>query len=242
MKIALLSDVHSNLEALTAVCDSIDRMGCDKVFFLGDSVGYGADPNKCLDIICALSDKVLAGNHDWAAIDKATANTFNKFARNAIVWTEKKLTRASKEMLTGMPLTHVFQDCFLVHATPTNPEDWDYITSPKQARHQFDAFTERLCFIGHSHTPAVYIQDSKGSISITNKNEILLRKGQRYIINNGSVGQPRDGNPKASYGIYNTIARSYNRIRVKYNIQGAQEKISAAGLPEHLAARLELGR
>ena len=242
MKIALISDIHSNLEAFQAVMASITRYGVEKVMFLGDIVGYGANPNECIDLLRDTADCNITGNHDSAAVNKTDIRYFNPYAQEAVLWTKDVLTRQNALYLFSLPFTDVLYNLMVVHSTPRHPELWDYVVSFSDAQIGFKNFTQQLCFIGHSHHPGIFVQDRAGRISEEEKTTISIREGDRYIINIGSVGQPRDGNPLSSYGLYNTETNEYRLIRVEYNIVQAQQKIIAAGLPRFLAERLSIGR
>ena len=241
MKIAFISDVHGNLEALTSVRKSLQNKRVDKVLFLGDIVGYGANPNECIEIVRDMSDDILAGNHDWAAIGKGNADSFNTVAREAIEWTQDQLTEDNKAFLSSQSLIGEMEDFIYVHSTPFHPEDWDYIISIADAYESFETFSQSLCFVAHSHDPIVFIKTDTRDIVPGKTSQIKIQKGFRYIINIGSVGQPRDGNPLSSYGIYDTEKKEYSLIRVQYAVTRAQEKILDAGLPPFLAERLGFG-
>jgi len=242
MKVALLSDIHSNLEAFQAVQASLAAYQAEEIIFLGDIVGYGADPNECIALLRNLADCSIAGNHDFAAVGKTDIQYFNPLAGEAIVWTQNKLGTENARFLSSLPLHVVRHGFFCVHSTPMHPQLWDYIVTIKDAGVSFDNFTGPLCFVGHSHHPAIFIEDSSGERSAASGSAITLENDNRYIINIGSVGQPRDGNPLASYGLYDTETKKYRLIRVAYDIAAAQQKIVDAGLPLFLAARLALGR
>ena len=241
MKIALISDIHSNLEAFQAVMASITRHGIEKIMFLGDIVGYSANPNECIDLLRSVTDCYIAGNHDYAAVDKTDINYFNPYAQEAVLWTSGVLTRQNALFLSSLPLADALHDFMIVHSTPLHPELWDYVVSFADAQKCFRNFTQQLCFIGHSHHPGIFVQDRSGRIFEEYRIDMKFTEGNRYIINIGSVGQPRDGNPLSSYGLYDTETNEYRLIRVEYNIALAQQKILAAGLPRFLAERLSVG-
>ena len=241
MKIALISDIHSNLEAFQAVMASLAGHDIEKVMFLGDIVGYGANPNECIDLLQSVADCYIAGNHDYAAVNKTDIRYFNPYAQEAVLWTKEVLSRENALFLSSLPLTDALNDFMVVHSSPLHPELWDYVVSLSKARISFRNFTQQLCFIGHSHHPGIFIQDSAGRISTEERVTMNFKEGNRYIINIGSVGQPRDGNPLSSYGLYDTETNEYRLIRVEYNIALAQQKILAAGLPRFLAERLSVG-
>ena len=241
MKIALISDIHSNLEAFQAVMASFAGHDIEKVMFLGDIVGYGANPNECIDLLRSVADYYIAGNHDYAAVDKTDISYFNPYAQEAVLWTQEVLTRENALFLSSLPLADALYDFMIVHSTPLHPELWDYVVYVSDAQIGFRNFAQQLCFIGHSHHPGIFVQDRAGRISAEDQLTIKVKESNRYIINIGSVGQPRDGNPLSSYGLYDTDTNEYCLIRVEYNIALAQQKILAAGLPRFLAERLSVG-
>jgi diadenosine tetraphosphatase ApaH/serine/threonine PP2A family protein phosphatase len=241
MKTVFLADIHGNLEALLSTVNSLKRNNIDKVIFLGDIVGYGADPNECIRIAKEISDIVIAGNHDWACAGKDTIESFNPIAKETAQWTRKVLTDQNRDFLLSLSLKEKTNDTVYVHATPYFPESWQYIRTTTAAKHCFDSFSQQFCFIGHSHVPAIFILNNNGSIS-EKSGEISTSKKSRYIINCGSIGQPRDEIPLAAYGIYDSEKEIYQLVRVEYDIKKAQKKIIEAGLPPYLAKRLEMGR
>ncbi len=242
MKIAFLSDVHANLEALLAVRKKLQDLHPEKIFFLGDIVGYGANPNECIEIIRELADFSIAGNHDWTAVGNSSAESFNPSARHAIDWTRDRMSAASIEYIDGLPLQKKTKFFLCTHATPENPQDWGYIFTDSDAAASFGHFAQPLCFIGHTHYPAIFTLRPDGDIDSDVPLHARLQKNCRYIINNGSVGQPRDGNAYASFGMLDTASSEYTLVRVRYDVETAQTKIIAAGLPHILAERLERGR
>jgi diadenosine tetraphosphatase ApaH/serine/threonine PP2A family protein phosphatase len=241
VKYVVISDIHGNREALEAVHGEIDRISPDKVLCLGDIVGYGASPNECITLAKEISDLVVAGNHDFGAVGLTDIAYFNMYARGAIVWTAKQLEEEALEYLRGRPLAEVVDAKIrMVHATPREPERWNYIFNPEQALEEFGAFEEQVCFIGHSHQPVLYeLMDNE--TLIVNSERVLVREGRRYLINVGSVGQPRDGDPRACICIYDTDAAEISLRRIEYDIEAAKRKIIDAGLPVVLANRLSWG-
>jgi diadenosine tetraphosphatase ApaH/serine/threonine PP2A family protein phosphatase len=232
VRLAIISDIHSNLEALTTTFEFIDTHSVDEVVCLGDVVGYGANPNECLAIVRQRCTVILLGNHDAAAVDLSVANQFTMNARLSALWTHQVLDDESKEFLKTLPLTKARDDIFLTHASPYDPEEWNYIITDFDARDAFQSFVERICFVGHSHIPVMFSENGS-AIAVTNRD--------RFIVNVGSVGQPRDGNPKLSFGIFDTQTWTYENIRAKYDVATAVEKIRKAGLPRALADRLVVG-
>lgn len=240
MTTAILSDIHGNVEALEAVLAEIDRRRPDRIICLGDIVGYGASPNECLAQVRSRCETVLLGNHDAAASGGPEAARFNIYARVAAEWTMKTLTRDNREYLQRLPLTATHDSFFLVHASPACPRDWEYLLDRFDAEPQFHYFTESMCFIGHTHQPAIYLADPGGTKSLP-LSEGALDPNRRYIVNVGSVGQPRDHDPRACFVLYHESSTTLEYVRVPYDIEGAQSKIRAAQLPEVLAARLATG-
>ncbi len=242
MKTAFLSDVHSNLEALLAVISTLRDNNIDNVTFIGDIVGYGANPNECIKLIDKISDVIIAGNHDWACAGKDNIDSFNSRAKEAAQWTRKKLTDNNIAFLLSLPLKEKTDDSIYVHSTPCFPESWDYVPNTEKAQVCFESFSQKFCFIGHSHIPAIYILKNSNEVIVKKSEEIIICEDSRYIINSGSVGQPRDKNPLASYGIYDSETEMFSIKRVGYDIKKAQEKIIGAGLPPFLAERLSIGK
>jgi len=242
MKAAIISDIHSNLEALQTVIKDIKKRRIKRIFCLGDLVGYGANPNECIVMCISEAKIIIAGNHDWAAVEKTDISVFNPVAAEAIQWTQKQLNKGNFGKLQRLKLTSSIEDIFLVHASPDKPEQWEYLFSLDEAKSQFEFFKTQVCFVGHTHVPGVVYQDANGYTDFISDNPFPLIEGRRYIINTGSIGQPRDLDPRASYAIYDGNCRSVEIVRLDYNIPLAQQKIIDAGLPEVLADRLLAGR
>ncbi len=242
MKIAIISDIHGNLEALNAVLKKIEEEKPDKIVCLGDIVGYGANPNECCDIVKKLTDKIVMGNHDSAVCMKTPLDWFNPNARTAIEWTMKKLTPDNFDFLSKLPLTLKYENLLFVHASPNSPEEWKYILNAYDAYYELQVIKENVCFIGHSHVPVTFMLDENLDIFMIDREEFFIEGGKKYLINVGSVGQPRDFDPRASFGIYDTDKKHFRIIRVDYDIRLAQRKIIEADLPVILAERLLYGR
>jgi diadenosine tetraphosphatase ApaH/serine/threonine PP2A family protein phosphatase len=232
MKIAVISDIHSNLQALLAALSDIDGRGIDQIYCLGDIVGYGGFPNECVELIRQRAAVSVLGNHDQAALNPSDVNNFTKPGKIVSEWTNKTLTDENRKFLTALPFTAKAGLCTLVHASPQVPPAWQYVDSMDAARAQFAHFATELCFIGHTHVPALCGEDLK---------TFRFKKDIRFLINVGSIGQPRDGNPHLSYGILDTEAWSYENIRIPYDIRGAALAITSQGLPAVLAKRLSHG-
>ncbi|MDP8208503.1 MAG: metallophosphoesterase family protein [Candidatus Electryonea clarkiae] len=224
MIFAIISDIHGNLQALEKVLNDIESRKPDRVICLGDLVGYGANPNEVIDRIRQCADVVLAGNHDHAAIGLTDITVFNQFAFNAAIWTRKILTPENHEYLTSVPFTHSEDDLYFTHASPHNPEDWHYIFTRYDAEYAMEHAPTGIVFIGHTHVP----------------NDHQTRNGR--LINVGSVGQPRDGDPRAAYTLFDNQTGERRLIRLDYDIKSAGKAILKAGLPKFLAERLVKGR
>lgn len=241
MRYALISDIHSNLEALNVVLKEIEAEKVDRILCLGDLVGYGPEPNECIEKVRGITDLVLAGNHDYAPVGKVNVFSFNYYARMAIEWTAQELAETFVDYLSNLPLKETVEDFVVVHATPKNPADWDYIMTLEDAIENFNYFQNQICFVGHSHIPLILIQ-MNGRCWVNRVAEVNIEKNKRYIINIGSVGQPRDSNPKSCYGIFDTEKMIFQLKRIPYNVKITQEKMRRAGLPEYLIDRLAYGR
>jgi predicted phosphodiesterase len=234
VRLAILSDIHSNLEALDRALRAVDEADVDAVYCLGDVVGYNADPAACVDRVREHCDAVVLGNHDAAVARKADVNFLPADGQEAARHNRTQLSDAQRDYLADLPLTHTADNCTFVHATPDAPTAWKRLTAYPAAQAQFDHFDTDVCFIGHTHSPAV-MADSLGIFRV--------RAGHRYLINVGSVGQPRDGNPKLSFGLFDTDTLEYENVRLDYDVATAARKIRQADrLPNTLADRLEEGR
>jgi putative phosphoesterase len=241
VKYVVISDIHGNLEAIEAVRKEIAVLSPDKVLCLGDLVGYGASPNECVALTREICNLVVAGNHDFGAVGKTDIAYFNMYAREAILWTAGNLKRAAHDYLKTRPLVEVVDRRIrMVHATPSEPERWNYIFTHEQALEEFGSYEESVCFVGHSHQPAIYELMDKETL-ILNTGRVKVMEGRRYMVNVGSVGQPRDGDPRACICVYDTDRAEIAIRRVEYDIEGAKRRIIAAGLPAVLANRLSWG-
>ena len=242
MRTAVIADIHSNMEALQAVLrDLEERGGADEVWCLGDIVGYGPDPRECINILRQRHALCVAGNHDWAAIGKLDTSAFNPEAAAACQWTAEALKKEDIDYLASLPLTLPVGKFTLVHGSPREPI-WEYVLSTQTAKANFGAFDSKFCLIGHSHSPLLFELDSKNSCRLHQlPEELSLRTESRFIINGGSVGQPRDSDPRASYAIIDTERETLWHHRVEYDFKTTQEKILDADLPVRLATRLSVG-
>lgn len=239
--IAVISDIHGNLEALEAVLEDAQRRHADTIVCLGDVVGYGADPNACVARVRSVAKATVLGNHDAAAINPSLAENFNDVAREAIDWTRKQLSPENLSFLETLPLEHVFDDLRFVHASPVEPSAWHYILTEQEAWNAFEACPEPVCFVGHSHVPLrVLIVD--GRLEVAGEEVVRIGEDDRALINVGSVGQPRDGDWRASYALYDPRERRVVARRIEYDLPAASDKIRGVGLPEVLARRLTIGQ
>ena len=225
MRIGFISDIHANLEALEAALRALEKHQLDKLYCLGDIVGYGANPNECIERVRETCQAVVLGNHDAALIRHTGIQHFNSYAQEAIGWTLRIIKEENMAYLKAAPISQTLDGILLVHSTPLEPDNWNYIFSQKEAQAHFDVMDTDIAFIGHSHIPIEFKDDKTG----------------RRIINVGSVGQPRDGDSRFCCGLYETDSGTFQWIRDVYPVENAAEKIRQAGLPEFLAQRLQLG-
>jgi diadenosine tetraphosphatase ApaH/serine/threonine PP2A family protein phosphatase len=240
MRLAILSDIHGNLEALETVLAECADLKVDRTVCLGDVVGYGADPDGCIDRVREVADTVLAGNHDWAAVGFEDTRFFNPIALAAIRWTASHLSDARIDYLRERPILSREEGVMYVHASPYHPESWHYLFTPEEGRLGL-AYTEaKLCFVGHSHHS--FVCTDGGYEEVVGKGTTSISPDERYLINVGSVGQPRDGDPRAAFAIWDREAGELELCRVPYDIPRAQAKIREAQLPGWLAERLAMGR
>ncbi len=243
MRLAIIADIHANLAAFEAVLEDIERQrGVEKIWCLGDVVGYGPDPHECIETLRQTDHVCIAGNHDWAAIGKISTAEFNPDAAAASQWTARQLNLADVEYLENLPRVIEDGDFTLVHGSPREPV-WEYLVSNSVARENFAYFKSQFCLVGHSHVPLIFSQDENGVFTAGRflMNVKLSMRSNRLIINPGSVGQPRDGDPQASYAIYDSRIGIVNLYRVSYDIRATQDRMVERGLPMRLVARLSQG-
>ncbi|MFZ2196125.1 MAG: metallophosphoesterase family protein [Thermodesulfovibrionales bacterium] len=237
---AVISDVHSNAEALRSVLSDINRRQVRDIFFLGDAVGYGPEPNESVASLKSECKIIIAGNHDWGVLGLTETGSFNEYAKIALDWTRGVLTADNCETLRTFPLKSEItgMDMTLVHATPCEPEKWHYLLTLSNAEINFKYMHTDICFIGHSHRPFIIEMSSSGEFK-TDKQKMHKTEGSRYIINAGSIGQPRDGDPRACYALVDEDR--IELVRVVYDILSTQKKMFDAGLPHRLIERLSYG-
>ncbi len=246
MRFGIISDIHGNLEALTSVLEDLKNESVDDIFCLGDIVGYGANPNECVDLIKENCSKVILGNHDAAGLGIISLEYFNIYARGAAMWTQKTLTDESKEYLKNLEYVKYVdeaQKIMLVHSSPLFPENWNYILNTDDAKTAFFKISgEQVCFIGHSHQPIIFTKDLADKVVMLSPKDITLDENYKYFINVGSVGQPRDGIRDSSYVIYDLDKQKITYKRTPYNVEAAAQKIRDEDLSDVLADRLLFGR
>ncbi len=246
MKTLILADVHSNLEALIAVVnDAVAKGPIESVWCLGDVIGYGPDPGPCISVLRSAQALFVAGNHDLGAVGAVPLYDFNSYAAEACQWNGERLSEQEAEFLSGMPLTIEIEGFTLVHGSPRDPV-WEYLVSPELAVANLSNFQTKYCLVGHSHLPLLFHFENGSSdecrMTLLKHEDSISLTDDRMIINPGSVGQPRDGDPRAAYAIYDSESHTITHYRIKYDFKTTQEKILSAGLPEPLAQRLEYGR
>lgn len=244
MKYFLFSDIHGNLEALSVVLAQIKEVAPDKIICLGDVVGYGPNPNECVQLVHEHAEITIMGNHDHAVLGQTDITYFNQYAKMAVQWTQGAITDANLAILREYPFSRSTGDILFVHSTPVNPERWDYIFNPLEGRYYLQHLREQICFIGHSHQPVFFEQNERGDVAYDRKPElsVTVREGCKYIVNVGSVGQPRDGNPNTSFAVYDTEQQTIQVRRLPYDIEATQRKMMEAKLPQFLVERLAHGR
>ncbi|PYK42048.1 MAG: metallophosphoesterase [Verrucomicrobia bacterium] len=240
MRFAIFSDIHANLEALEAVLADARQRKCTHFVCLGDVVGYNANPHECLERVRELDCPTVKGNHDEQASVSRFPTDFNQLAERAIKWTRDKLTEKDKQWLRDLPFQKQVRDFTIVHATLDTPEQWGYVFNNLDAAASFTYQHTTICFFGHTHVPMVFIRDEGVRRELID--HVRIEPAKKYFINVGSVGQPRDGNWRAAYCVYDVENNLVQQIRVKYDLATAQKKVIEAGLPRPLAERLAMGR
>ena len=246
-RIAIIGDIHSNLEALQTVIEDARAQSVTDFYCVGDIVGYNANPQECVDLVRSICSSVVCGNHDHYCSHDMPLSDFQPNAAIAIEWTRNRLDAAATEWLAALPMSvkfyrHAFS---LVHGTLDTPEQWGYVFDIFDADANFSYQQTPVCFHGHTHVPAVF---EKTGMRVERYGapphgaRVSLAFGRKYFINVGSVGQPRDGNPQASYAIYEPRSRIIEFRRLAYDVESASEKVRKAGLPSRLADRLLIGK
>lgn len=241
MRILVISDIHANLAALQAVL--ADAKGSwDKIWFLGDLIGYGPDPNECVALLQEQEPLALSGNHDWAILGKLDIQHFNQDARNAVLWAQQVVTPETRAYLDALPPILTEGRFTLAHASPRHPV-WEYVLDRGTAAINFSYFETPFCLVGHTHVPVLYAEASADHIEVHSPTYTgsLILGDMRCIINPGSVGQPRDSDPRAAYAILNLEEMTWAQRRVEYDVERTQARMRQFGLSERLVARLAYG-
>ncbi len=239
-RIAILGDIHANLDALEVVLDDCRKEGVTDFLCTGDVVGYNACPKECMKIVRDLGCPVVKGNHDHYVSSAENLEDFNPLAKAVILWTRGQLSEEELAWLHNLPFSVTQMGMTLVHGTLDKPEDFGYVFDNYEAAAHFIQQKTPICFHGHTHCPIIYEKQMSG-INRFDAQDFRLSPGRKYFINVGSVGQPRDGDPRASYVIYDPATKEVRFRRLNYDIAAAQGRIRLAGLPERLAARLAVG-
>jgi predicted phosphodiesterase len=244
LTILVIADVHANLPALEAVLQAAGSV--DEIWCLGDLVGYGPSPNEVVERLRELGVRSLAGNHDWGSIGKADLAMFNDDARAACSWTARVLSEENRKYLAGLQTAGTFRDVSVAHGSPQDPA-WEYITNSRVAMANFGHFSADLCLVGHTHVPLVFrwCRAATGADAFTTEvpvnNRDILVQDDRLIANPGSVGQPRDGDPRAAFALFDPDARTIHVERANYDVGEVQRLMAAVGLPDRLALRIQYG-
>ncbi len=243
MVYGIISDIHSNFDAFRVVYNKLSALNVDKVICLGDIVGYNAEPDRCVDRVFRISDYIVRGNHDKAVAGLTDIAYFNEVARDAVIWTRKNISEANLERLKRIkkgPL--LIEDRYVIcHGSPVDEDT--YIFTERLVKEAFDHLSEHfpkanICFFGHTHVPLVY---EEGVGVLGPGSTFVLKENKRYLINPGSVGQPRDGINKSSFGVFDDTTLTFTLFRIDYPIEKTKEKVINAGLPPMLASRLDSG-
>lgn len=237
MRYAILSDIHSNWEALQSVIEHLGREKVDEIWVLGDFIGYGANPNECFGWVLENARVALMGNHEKVVIEPNFLEWFSPNARRAAEWTTEVLKPEYRERISKLNYLHITSWATSAHGSPDRPEEFRYLFSFRDARPSFSAFKTPICFVGHTHVPSLFIESS-ASVDYLPPDSYSLKRNERYILNPGSVGQPRDRDPRLAFGIFDDEKWMFQVIRLKYDNQRAADKIRRAGLPTFLADRL----
>jgi predicted phosphodiesterase len=240
MKYAVIADIHANLEAFQVVLKDTKEQKCTHYCCVGDVVGYNANPKQCLDIVRDMGMPCVKGNHDEYCSSEEDLEGFNPHAAEAVNWTRKQLSKEDRQWLRDLKYVKLVASFSMVHATLDGPQRWGYVFDKLMAAASFTYQNTSVCFFGHTHVPVAFVRDTMVRGGTYSK--FKVEPGKKYFVNVGSVGQPRDGNPKAAYVVYDLDEGTIELRRLEYDIATAQKKIMAAGLPQRLADRLALGK
>jgi predicted phosphodiesterase len=240
MRYAVIADIHANLEAFEVVLADTKEQKCTHYCCVGDVVGYNANPKECLDIVRSMGMPVVKGNHDEYCSSEEDLEGFNPHAAEAVNWTRKQLGKEDRQWLRDLKYVRLVASFSMVHATLDGPQRWGYVFDKLAAAASFTYQNTSVCFFGHTHVPVAFVRDSVVRGGTYSK--FRVEPGKKYFVNVGAVGQPRDGNPKAGYVVYDLNEGTIELRRLDYDIPKAQKKIMEAGLPQRLADRLALGK
>jgi diadenosine tetraphosphatase ApaH/serine/threonine PP2A family protein phosphatase len=241
LRYGIIADIHGNLEALDAAIQVLEDREVDAYLCTGDIVGYGANPQECVDRVRELGAVVVAGNHDWAVANRLSLEFFNTYAQEAVYWTRSRLSDDNMAFLFGLPLVHEQDALTLVHSTlEPPPEMFYYLLTPYDALNSLRILEPSVGFVGHSHVPVTFFLNDQVSFSLESR--IPLDRSVKAIVNTGSVGQPRDDDARAAFGLFDTEENVVEILRAEYDVETAAGKILSAGLPEVLASRLHQGK
>lgn len=239
MRIAVISDIHSNLEALKTALSFLKTKNISRIICLGDVIGYGPRPNECVELVKANCAVCLMGNHDHAVLGLTDIYYFNQYAKEAILWSRRKLSVYNKAYLENLLFTYVMDKTLFVHSTPIDPEEWHYIFSDYEARQNLDQIEHRLVFVGHSHIPVIYSYNKGAFLESAVKLDL---ENDRYVVNVGSIGQPRDGDPRSCFVIFDDAENTIEYVRAEYPVKKTYQEIIDQKLPPFLAMRLLAGQ
>jgi len=247
MRIGFVSDIHSNRAALDAALAELDSYGIDTLYCMGDIVGYGPEPNYCLEVIRERASAVVMGNHDYAVLHLDYAEHFNPYAKAAAQWTAQELTEENLAFLGSLETVQMRDEVTLVHGSLRNGGNFEeYVQEVPQAKKSFEELQTKLVFVGHTHYPEIYLFDPESRqarhTGLYSSGFLFLEEARQYFVNIGSTGQPRDGDARSSCCLYDSEEGTIEIIRVVYDIDDTAQKILVAGLPEFLAQRLYVGR
>jgi len=242
VQIALISDIHGNLEALVSVLNQIEKLRVDEIHCLGDVVGYGCNPIECLNLIDKNAKVKLMGNHEYAILGHISTDTYTAIAKMSTEWTRNTLTDREFSIISDFKMKKSFDNILMVHASPYENDYWRYILTPEEAYRAFEDISEKICFYGHSHIPMIFTESSSGLPRRQVGHDFDPFEESRYLVNIGSVGQPRDNDPRACFVTFDTESQDIKYHRVEYDINKAQSKMTKAKLPEMLINRLAVGR
>ena len=243
MRYGLISDIHGNLPALEKVLSALAKAQIETYLCLGDIIGYGASPNECCQIIRGIGAVCIRGNHEQAVLEPSMQDWFNPDARACLIWTREQLSESNTSFVAELVPSADLGNVILCHGSIPDPDF--YVISPRGALPSLQAMSGQLAFFGHTHCAEWFVQEDDGELPEQHSRPAgglcPIDAGRKYLINPGAVGQPRDGNPQAAFGIYDTEARQVQLLRVDYDIAAAQQQMAAAGLPPGMAQRLSLG-